>query len=114
MSQEIEEKDLFPCNYMSKGQVEAKIGKLLGTHKNAVFLGFSQNYGDFEVHYMDWRDNTKKSHVLREGLNDMVKNEKVPHWKYWKKELYELFQPIRKYMDKETAKHEAKKKGLTI
>ncbi len=114
MSQELKEKDLFPCEYMSKGQVEAEIGKLLGTHKNAVFLGFSQNYADFEIHYMDWRDDTKKSKVLREGLNDIVGGKKMPHWKYWKKELYELLQPIRKYMDTETKKHEAKKKGLAI
>jgi len=113
MSVELDTKDMKMKHLMSKGEIEATIGKILLTHKNAVFLGFSQNYLDFEIHYMDWRDDTKKSFILREGKADLNHKKVVdPHWQYWKKEIHELFVPIMEYMVKETDKHERGKKGL--
>lgn len=113
MSVDTDVEDLTMKYMMSKGQIEAEIDKLLGTHKNAVFRGFSQNYLDYEVHYVDWKINKLASFVLREGRNDKNNRKEIkPHWMKWKEELHALFIPIRKYMDTETKKHEKTKMML--
>lgn len=94
-----------PKGYLLQPQLEAEISKLLGDHKMTVFRGFTQNYDDITIHYMDWRKDEMDSLYLRAGKGDIDGNGKPnPNFLYWRKMMRETFKPIKKFMDEETEK----------
>lgn len=100
-----------PKGYLLSPQLEAEIAKLLGDHKMTVFRGFTQNYDDFTVHYMDWIKDKPDVLYLRAGKGDVDdKGRPKPNFLTWLDLLKETFKPLKKYMDEETEKHNTQQK----